>query len=335
MKHLSIETSVENVTGNHQLIDSLIHKWGGPISEAIFEAPCHFFQVPDIEGFIGYSLQSGCAVIYGEPVCSPEDKLHLALAFHHYCQQHKLESIYICVSEHFAKLAIKNGYKVLIEVGENIVLDPTHNPMEGSKGYRLRNRTHHASKLGLNVYEYIVEDKAMEEAIQNVGNTWLKARHGPQIHLGEINFFDHRNGKRWFYVENKEKEVIGTALLSRLDAHEGWLLKYLMVVPDTPRGTSELMMTHILKELNREGCCYITYGMVPGENLGEIIGLSRYSAYLARGGFKLAKWIFHLEQRKLYWQKYHPQTEPCYVLFSSPRIGLKQIRALLSALKIT
>lgn len=334
-EYQTLEPIVENVLDNKKLIDDLIHKWGGSISEAIFDSPSSFYQVPDIEGFIGYRLVNGCAVIYGEPVCPPDDKYQLAAAFHSYCKQNNIASIYICVSEDFSKWAIKNHYKISIEVGEDIHFDPFHNPQEGPRGNRLRNRINHALNLGLTVHEYTGNNRSIEDSIQNVGLTWLKARQGPQIHLGDINFFDNRNARRWFYVENKEGRIIGMALLSSLEAYKGWLLKYLMVIPDTPRGTSELLMVTILEKLHQEGCHFITYGMVPSENLGEIIGLGKCSSWMARGAFRMAKWIFHLEQRKLYWQKFHPQTDRSYILFSSPRIGFKEIRALLLGLKIS
>lgn len=334
--NLEIESIREEIlTEKKNEIEDLLHRWGGPISEAILDPRSDFFQVPEIEGFIGYRLTSSCAVIYGDPVCASEDKYRLAEAFQKYCHEKKLNPIYISASEQFAKSAINRLCKILIEIGEGISFDPFIDPKEGTKRYRLRNRINHALHLGLAVHEYVSKDKSIEEAIQNVGVAWLKARQGPQIYLGELNFFENRNGKRWFYVTDQEQKIIAVALLSRLDAYEGWLLKFLIIMPETPRGTSELLMTSILEILKKEECHFLTYGMVPAENLGEIIGLKKISSWVVKIIFKTAKWIFHLDQRKLYWQKFHPKIEPCYLLFSQPKIGIKEIRALMNSLKIS
>lgn len=337
-ENLTTETICEEPAidpGNKDLIENMIHRWGGPISEAIFDSPCHFFHDQDIEGFIGYRLIADCAVIYGDPVCPFEDKGKLAESFQKFCNEKKINVIYISASEKFAKWAISHTSKVSIEVGEEIAFDPFIDPKEGPKAARLRNRINHALSLGLSVHEYLEHDESIEKSIQNVGVAWLKGRRGPQIHLGEINFFANRNAKRWFYVKDKDQDFIGMALLSRLEAYQGWLLKFLIIVPEAPRGTSELLLTSILEVLHKEECHFMTYGMVPAEDLGEIKGLSKFSAWVCRVVFKMARWLFHLEQRKLYWEKFRPNTEKSYLLFSNPHIGFKEIKALMNALKVS
>lgn len=315
------------------LIERWVHQWGGAASEAILDSDCSIFRLPEIDGFIGYREELGCAIVYGDPVCGENNRAQLAIAFHQFCQTKNLNIIYLIASKSFAHWALNHHSNAIIEVGEELIFDPAIDSTSGHRGYRLRNKANHLHHLGFEAYEYLSEDPQLEQAIQEVGNEWQRARQGPQIYLGHLNFFKNRDDKRWFYVKNKDK-VIATALLSRLEKRHGWLLKFLVVAPQSPRGTSETLMLFILQTLKKENCPFITYGMVPADRLGEVIGLDKFSAWLGRIVFKLALWFFRLHQRKAYWQKFHPISEPAYLVFSNPNLNLSQIRALMRALKI-
>ncbi|HEV8052403.1 MAG TPA: DUF2156 domain-containing protein [Parachlamydiaceae bacterium] len=315
--------------------EQMIHRWGSAMSEAILDSTCHTFSIPEIDGFIGYLVANdNCAIVIGDPICAEDKKPLLTQAFHKYCKENNLACIYFIVSEKFAKWAIDNVSKILIQVGEEIVFDPFKDPTEGHKGYRLRNKLNHTKHIGLAVKEYLTNDTELEKSILNVGQNWVKARKGPQIYIGDLNFFKNRTNKRWFYLEDDKRNVIGMALLRGLQAHKGWLLKFLIVNPDAPRGASEQLVISIMETLRKEDCHFVTYGMVPADRLGDTAGLGVIAGTLAKLGFMAAKWIFHLEQRKNYWLQFHPQFEKSYLLFSSPRIGIKELRALSFAMKI-
>ena len=314
--------------------EQIIHRWGSAMSEAILDSKAHCFTTHDIDGFIGYLQSNDCAIVIGDPVCAAEKKPLLAEAFQAYCKDKNLTCIYFIASEIFAKWAINNVSRIMIEVGEEIVFDPFIDPTLGHKSNRLRNKINHTQHIGLSVKEYLTQDVKLENEMLKVGQDWVMARKGPQIYIGDLDFFKNRTDKRWFYLQDDKQNVIGMALLRGLQAHQGWLLKFLIVNPKAPRGASELLMITILETLRKEDCHYITYGMVPADKLGETAGLGKISATIAKGGFMAAKWMFHLGQRKNYWLQFHPHAEKSYLLFSSPRIGIKEMRALSHAMKI-
>lgn len=314
-------------------IDQLIHRWGCPISETVLDS-CNYFFTPEIEGFIGYRIAHQTAIVLGDPICASEKKIQLATAFQKYCQDNQLSCIYFIVSQDFAKSAMQLQSKIMIEIGDEIFFNPMIDPTIGHKGVKLRNKIHHAWNEGLVFKEYDSHDPKLEEEMLQLGQTWVKARRGPQIYLGDLNFFENRVGKRWFYLHDKEQKIVAMALLSELEAYEGWLLKFLIASPNAPRGTSELLMVSLLEILRQEECRFLTYGIVPGDHLGEATGLGKFNMFIVKGVFKIAKWIFRLSQRKIYWQQFHPYFKGSYLLFNSSSIGIKEIRALASAMKI-
>lgn len=329
-----LSTETEDTTIEKGLMEQWIHRWGSSASEAVLDSSSSIFRLPPMEGFIGYRVVSNYAVVIGDPICPSDALSFLTHAFHEHCEKNNLNVVYIIVSEEFAKLAMQNLCRVMIEVGEELVFDPQFDPTEGPHGNRLRNKVSYARRHGLVVNEYNGKkrDPKLEHCILQVGDAWLKARRGPQLHLGgSLNFFASRTNKRWFYVQ-QGSTILGTALISRLEAQNGWLLKFLMGVPGAPRGTTELLMTSILETLRKEDCHFLTYGMVPAKQLGEVEGLSKFSAWLTQNIFKIAKWVFNLDQRKTYWKKYHPRTQRSFVLFNKPEISFKGIRAIIKTL---
>lgn len=326
-----IETSTFRSEKN--ILEKWIHRWGCSASEAILDADCSIFRAPDINGFIGYHQTLGCAIVYGDPICAAEDTYRLAEAFHAYCREKNLNIIYMIASKSFAHWAIQHLCKVMIEVGEELIFDPKFDPTKGHSGYRIRNKLNHIEHLGLECHEYLSEDASIEKAIQEVGQSWQSSRKGPQIYLGHLDFFKNRENRRWFYIKNKEK-IVATALLSRLDASKGWLLKFLITTPRSPRGTSEALMMYIIKTLSQENCPFITLGMVPADHLGEVVGLNKFMTWFAGAFFKIAKWFFRLNRRKEYWLKFRPISQPAYILFSHHQVSVNEIRALMQALKI-
>jgi lysylphosphatidylglycerol synthetase-like protein (DUF2156 family) len=317
---------------NASIVD-WVHRYGCAMSEALLDADCKVFRIPDVDGFIGYRSEGSCAVVLGDPVCPKEDWERLASAFYQFCKDKHWNVAYIGTSKEFSHWAVENHCKVLLEICEEQIFDPQHDPTSGNKGHKLRYKVNHAIHLGIKVQEYLTADEQLEKSIQAMGDTWVKGRKGPQIYLSRLDFFEHRKDRRWFYAQQGQK-IIGAALLCKLEANKGWLLKFLIALPDAPAGTSELIMTTVLTALRKENCRYLTYGIIPLEQIGEIVGLGKFTSWLARWGFKLIKSYFHLNQRKIYWQKFHPQNRPAYMLFSNPRLNLSEIKAVMQTLKI-
>ena len=88
----------------------------------------------------------------------------------------------------------------------------------------------------------------------------------------------------------------------------------------------------MLQTLAQENCQYVSMGPVPGNQLGEIIGLSGFSKTVARWVYQLAKKVFHLGGREAFWKKFEPTIYPSYLLFPEKNLSYSSIKSLLKAL---
>lgn len=308
-----------------QQAKGLFIRYGLAGSEAMFDFPYHVFQIPECEGIITYRLEHGCAIVFGDPICPPHELLPLSQAFLDFCKTKKLTIIYVIISKDFYDL-IKDTYPVSMEVCEEFIINPADDPCQASS--RMRHRVKQAEEHGLNFHEYIPFDEKIEARLKEIALQWKKAIKGPNIYLGHLDFFDNYTGKRWFYIKDKET-ITSMAMLSKLEAKNGWLLKFLITSPEAVHNTSEFLMTSLIATLKGENCKLLSKGMVPAQSLSHIQGLRPISTYLAKQIYRLISRVFKFEKRKEYWLRYNPRKEPTYLVMSS-RIGLKEIRALIS-----
>lgn len=316
------------------IIADKVCRWGSSSSVVLLDPSCKVFRVPHIDGIIGYRHDFGCAVVFGEPLCSNEDKPYLVHAFQNYCKDNFRNVIYTAVSGEFAKWAMKDFGSALMEVGKELVIDPHCNPAVGGKARALRNKLSFSKRQGVVVQEYLLDDEKLEKAIEEAGASWLAARSGPQIYLANVFLFKDPAGKRWFYARHNDK-IVGVLLLNKLEAHQGWVLNLLMATPEAPNGTSELLVMSVIEALRKEDCSYLSCGVTPAAEIGEMLGFSPLSVWVARTAFKTIKKIFHLDGRRKYLQKFQPAGEPSYLLFSSSRIGPREILSVMRALNVT
>lgn len=318
---------------DRETLVKLVRKWGDVNTPPLVEEACHVFSIPEVEGFIGYKVESNNAVVFGDPVCAPENKPALAKAFDEDCQERKLEVVYIIVSKQFADWVTDNLSGVSIEFGMNFIFDPQNIPTNntGMKAVRLRNKVKHALNEDVVVKEYVGEDPNTEKLIEKVAQHWLEKRHGPQIYLSHVNLFKDRYGKRWFYAQKNDK-VVGLLLLNELQSHNGWLLNNVMMFNDAPKGLSELMIISTLEVLGKEGCRYVLAGPVPAKKLGKINGLNGLGSTLTRFAFTVARYVFQLDRHAPFWDKFQIPSESSYLVFPHKNLGISSIKALIKAL---
>jgi lysylphosphatidylglycerol synthetase-like protein (DUF2156 family) len=327
---------IESSTDERHLIVEKIRRWGGSASNALLDPACKLFIPSHIDGLLGYRLELGCAIVLGDPVCAPANIPILVHAFNHFCKVRGWKIIYTIASEQFAKWVIGHQGGALVEFGEELILDPHSDPRAktGVNASLVRRKVRHALNENVKVQEYKGKNQEIEKEIEQVGQAWLNSRRGPQIYISHVNLFENRFGKRWFYAQ-QEENIIGTLVLNQLQARQGWLLNHLMITPQAPHGTPELLVISALEALQQEGCHFITFGNSPGKELGEIVGLNKINAWLARRAYKIANKIFHLDGKQKFWGKFHPESERSYLIFSNSHISFRELWGLMRALNVS
>lgn len=329
------ETLVQPLVDDRQKMLSYVRRWGDVNTDGLLEDAVKPFYLEGFEGFIGYTIHSGNAIVFGDPVCAPDDQETFAFAFQEWCQNQGIGVVYTIVSQEFAEWAALFLDAVQIEFGEKFILNPQENPAtnKGSKAGLLRKKMKHVAAEGVTVQEYTGHEPEVETSIENVAKEWLQKRKGPQIYLCQVRIFQDRMGKRYFYAKQAGR-TIGLVILNEMKEKNGWLLNNVMIVKDAPNGLSEALVMTALQTVQKEGCTYLLIGPVPSKELGKITGVGQIPATLTRWLFKTIKYIFHLEGHATFWQKFQPKVEGSYLIFPQRNLGLSSIKSVLSAYNV-
>lgn len=315
-------------------LPEMIRRWGNSASITLLDPKCQIFSPPQIEGAIGYRPEAGCAIVYGDPVCAANELAPLTEAFHHFCREQNLSPIYTTVSKEFADWAYERFKGALVEVAEELVVDPQNDPSLGQEGRMLRKKVKHSIAEGVAVYEYDQHDPVLEKAIEEVAEKWLGGRKGPQIFLSHVHLFEEKTGKRCFYAKQHGK-IVGALLMNQLESMKGWVIYLLMATPDAAHGTTEQLVMRAIESLRKEGCRFLSLGGTPAVQMGAVKGLGLFSSWVARSGFNLSKKFFGLDKRRVYWKKYMPVSRSSYLLFSQSKIGFREVVGLLRAFNVS
>lgn len=312
-----------------------VRKWGASSSDAVLDATCTIYRVPNVDGLIGYRVEKGCAVVYGDPVCPFENLSVLAEAFYVFCKEQGYNIIYLAATQKFANWAVEHHCQTALEFGEELSLDPQKiHPAEGPKGSLIRRKVRQARDDKTLVQEYTTPNTDFEKRLEEAANTWLKFRKGPQAYISHVRLFDDRFGKRWFYA-TKEGAIVGLIVLNRMESEQGWHVNHLMLTPDATHGTSELLVLSVIEVLRQENCRFVSFGPVPSDQMGKIVGLGRFSEFFVRTTFKLIVKLSHLNGKKMFWSKFQPSFEPSYILLCHDRVGIKEVLSVLKALNFS
>lgn len=307
---------------------SIVKRLGNPESTTLLHSTCNVFQISQVDGAIGYYQIGKCAVVVGDPICLPKDVVELTKAFNLYCQERNFKIVYILASHDFANWAIHNVCNTLIQAGSELSVNPTNY----RKTHKVRWPINQAIKCGVHVKEYKNFDPAIETQIKNITQTWLKERSGPQIHLGTINFFNREDEKRIFYAQQNDK-IIGALMLCPVDRFQGWVVSNHLALLDAPIGTTEHLMCSTFDTLASENCHFLCLGVVSGTQLGEIVGLTAFGKAIASLIFKAARWIFKLDAKAIYLNKYRPALRSTFLLCSD-KLTILELVAIKHALNV-
>lgn len=310
-----------------------LQRWGNAASIALLDPRCMIFTIPTCDGVIGYRIESNCAVVYGDPICHPSDLPELTQAFYNYCQNHVKNIVYALATQRFVNWALEKKHcSAAVHIGHEVILDPLID-LKAGKGHDaslLRNKYNQAVRKSIMVNEYRGDNPLLEQAMQNVAIQWLQSRKGPQIYLMQINIFADRTTMRWFYAQ-QDNHIIGILILNRIDAYQGWVINELMIMPEAPTFVSEVLILAALDILRQEGCNFFSVGTLPALGVDTVEGFGKLSTWLVKRGFKIAKKVFQLAERQRYWKKFQPRSEPTFLLFAKPRIGLSEIKGIMRA----
>ncbi|HMD68977.1 MAG TPA: DUF2156 domain-containing protein [Chitinivibrionales bacterium] len=288
------------------------------------------FPLTSCEGFIGYRNGRKLLVVFGEPVCDPKDYRASVSEFIAFCKKNGKQFMFICCGEKFKNDVENLGFSS-ISIGEDFIFDTATYAPRGDKNKMIRLARNHAIRAGAVVKEYdhaSGSDPALEKKFEEISVRWLKKTNRFKAHILNLNLFEHRELKRYFYAEAGGTPVAFISCLP-IYARDGFLLEDVIRDPNAPYGVVELITLAVVDELKGHGGGILTFGISPKLDVSALSGPSRAVANI---GMWFANYTFNLHKLYHFRKKFHASVaEPSYLLKYPKGLGLLDLARILTS----
>lgn len=148
-------------------------------------------------------------VIWGPPLCAPEDTEDVIQAWLEHCDEIKLKPIWCCLDEHTAEILAKRyRWKAISCIAETRV-DPKH--YNGASESNVSKKIQGAKKSGVKVTE--LEEAPGEDLKNELDHQiaeWSSHREGTQMHISDVSgdaLLRDAGHKRFFVAKDEHNKV--------------------------------------------------------------------------------------------------------------------------------
>ncbi len=282
------------------------------------------------EGFVGYRNGRKMLIVFGEPVCDPDNFRAATAEFMEFCRVKGYQALFICCGQDFKDKVEDLGFSS-IRIGEDFIFDATTYAPKGDKAKMVRLARNHAQRAGAVVKEYDHSkgpDLELEKAFVGISKRWLRKTNRFKAHILNLNLFDYRELKRYFYAEVGGRPVAFISCLP-IYGRDGVLLEDAIRDPDAPYGVIELITLAVIDVLKAEGGKMVTFGISPRLDGSALSGPSRLVANI---GMWFANKMFNLHKLYHFRKKFYATaSEPSYLLKYPEGFGLLDLAKILTS----
>ncbi len=272
-----------------------------------------------------------------DPFASEDNLVEVTRGFLHHARSKGKLAAFIPATERFARLAGELRLDA-VPIGVSPYFDIGTWAPRGNKAKHVRAGVNQSRRAGLYVEE-VVREQISRAEVAKLCQAWIETRRsipfGWVFALDPLRFGQH---KRFFVARDVDGQMMGLLAASPIPARDGWYLEDVLRHPETPTGTSDLLVVESLGALRLSGARLATLGTVIGANLelGQSLYRGRHfvgQKILASFGNRMEA-VYNFDGLRRFKAKFCPSWwEPEYVLFpagvSHPaRLSLAVARAI-------
>jgi elongation factor P--beta-lysine ligase len=242
-------------------ISSLIAAYGDSTNTSWLDPRYTIWRHLETGAAIGYvPAKHNYGIIWGAPLCAPEDMDQVMHAWLEHCDQIKLKPIWCCVDQHTAELlSARYRWKAVSCIAEARV-DPKH--YLGNEESNVPKKIQGAKKAGVKVTALEGEptDELRKELDAQI-KEWQSHREGTQMHISDVSaeaLTKDSKHKRFLLAKDADGKLAGIVVLAKLSPQHGEQIKWSLQFPDAPNGTSEYMLSEAMKSAMELGVASLT-----------------------------------------------------------------------------
>lgn len=288
--------------------------------------PCAYLALEDdkylyfgtrVDGVIPYGAVGETVIVNGDPVCADQDFPALLEEFKEFCQKSAHNLFFLSVTDYYLEEYQKQGFG-FVKCGEEARFRLSEYEISGKKGAKMRMNINHATKAGVMVKEYKVQeqrDPALEKEFERITQEWLQEKKSALLKftLGSVGLEDPMD-KRYFYATDASGRMVAFIVFVPFLGKNGYMADVTRHGKAAPGGVMETIIYEAFQMFREEGVEYGSLGVAP------LAGLEEKSSNLVE---RLLRFVYdHLNEcygfRDLYRakEKYSPtQWLPSYYVY--------------------
>lgn len=294
------ETSAER---RQRLVDT--HAYNGLALLTQYDG-WRYFEPSDIDGFLAFEVHRKTAVVCGDPVCAEGDITEMLSRFAEYCGGRGWKFTFVGASARVAKVAAALGWHAA-KVGEEPFFDLATYSLSGRGAKKARSAINLAKRSGITVEEYAHTSPAVDSEIEAVKEAWLASRKAvPMGFLLRSRPFAKRDKKRTF-IALQDGRVVGAMTCAPAAARNMLYVEEQLRSPDSPYGTTELLIDEARKIAKADGIALLSLGTSPLQGASsQPYGKFRAIKLLTRLLYSKANFIYSFRSLNHYKKKFAP-----------------------------
>lgn len=243
--------------------------------------PCAYLTLEDdkslyfgtkADGVIPYGAVGDTVIVNGDPICADKDFPVLLAEFTEFCQKSAHNLFLLNVTDYYLEEYKKQGFGY-VKCGEEARFKLSDYEITGKKGAKMRMNINHATKTGVTVHEYKVQeqrDEAIENALDQITQEWLQEKKSGLLKftLGSVGL-ENPMDKRYFYAKNADGQIVAFIVFVPFLGKNGYMADVTRHGSQAPGGVMETIIYQAFQVFRDEGVEYGSLGVAPLAGLDE------------------------------------------------------------------
>jgi phosphatidylglycerol lysyltransferase len=310
------------------------HGWNATCYQILNPGMRHWFS-PARDAVAGYTRRGNVLLAAGAPVCRQDLLEEVCGQFEAFARDQGCRVCYVCAEERLRRLFADSPRHAAIALGAQPAWSPAGWPEIVRNRSSIRAQLHRAFNKSVEAVEVEPEDAAADPDLRRVLDEWVRSRRLPPLHfLVEPDVLDGVLADRIVLVARRGGTAVAFLVASPVAARKGYLVELLARSVDAPNGTSEVLIDAAMRRFARDGCAYVTLGLVALSHAADeqIRANPRWAQMLMYFARAHANRFYNFRGLEHFRVKMAPERwEPVYAISNEPRFTLSTLYAMGSA----
>jgi phosphatidylglycerol lysyltransferase len=202
-------------------------------------------------------------LVAGGPVCETSALAAVCDELESFARGQRRRVCYVCAEERLRTLFASSPRHAIAALGAQPVWNPRLWPAVVDRRRSLRAQLHRAINKGVRIESQDAGTASVDTDLRRVLREWVEGRRLPPLHfLVEPEILDGVLQDRALMVARRDDRAVAFLVASPVHARSGYLIELLARSSAAPNGTSELLIDSAMRRFAREGCQFVTLGLV-------------------------------------------------------------------------